>query len=186
MRSVAQIVVTLKARDPVAMTAAHAIREKMGVRSLERITVSDLWEISFELDDALRLQELARMLVERSIVFVNPNKHNYSIRIAKDEPLAGSVGEDGEPVYVVSYLRGRAEDPILADRVRRRFGLKGLTHIKRGRLWVLTFESSEMQGAEEIAREIAETESRHKGLLVNPHAEEYRVLAGELPVGIIE
>jgi len=184
MLTVSQIIVTLKARDPVAVTAAHAIHQKMHVDSLETITLSELWELSFDADSAERVMELTRMLVDRSIVFVNPNKHNFLIRLEGDEPPYGEE-EKNTPVFVVSYLRGRAENPVLADRVRRRFNLKELRQVKRGRLWALRFGFSDADRRLELAREIARTESRQRGLLVNPHAEEYRVLEGELPVGMI-
>jgi hypothetical protein len=167
------------------MTAAYAIRQKMHVDSLEDITLSELWELTFEVDSAERTLELTKMLVDRSIIFVNHNKQNFQVRLKGDSPPHSEESGD-RTVFVVSFSRSRADNPVLADRVRRRFGVDELKQVKHGRLWILKFGFADADRRLEFAREIARTESRKQGLLVNPHAEEFRVLEGELPVGVIQ
>jgi len=183
--TVSQIVVSLKARDPVAMTATQAIREKMGIESLENLELSDLWELGFDLDSEEEALKLTGMLVERSIIFVNPNKHDYTVRMHPSDPVRTDRREDGNGIFVVAFLRERFEDPVLAERIRRRFDLKPLTTVKRARLWVLRFGFEDPEHARLLAEEIARAESRRKGLLVNPHAESFLVYTNRLPVGVI-
>ena len=53
-----QIVVSLKARDPIALTAKQAITRKMGVKALAGIRRFELWELSYESGTAKKAKEL--------------------------------------------------------------------------------------------------------------------------------
>jgi len=50
--------------------------------------------------------------------------------------------------------------------------VQGLT---KGQLWTLVLETSHADEARRVAQEIAETKSLERGLLVNPHFQDYEI-----------
>ncbi|MCD4653847.1 hypothetical protein K8T06_07910 [bacterium] len=171
----------LKTRDPVEATAEHTIRYDLALgETLNKLTRYDFWEIT--LADDLGLSEtekghvesvegILRQLAEDTRVFVNPNKHEYSI-ISSENIRAESLsaGIHRIPVSVRSLDDRRGISALKTLTSLYGFGSK-VVKVESGVLWMLDILADSIEIAREKAVEIVETRHRCQGLLANLHYE---------------
>lgn len=167
-----ELLVRLKIPDVTALTAANALRRSMGYTQLRELGRADYYRLALNADTDDEAVALARELAEKTNLFVNPNKHVYEV-VTSREAAAPAQGQhaqvlvtdphDGSAEGMLSALQGRLG---YADRVA------GLT---RGVLWTMVLDVPDAAGARRLAAEMAETKSLEKGLLVNPHFQEFEV-----------
>jgi hypothetical protein len=98
-------------------------------------------------------------------VMVNPNKDSVSFGL-----IPRLV--EGEVVVAVRDFQDGVAAAML-DVLRDRFGFESLERLDRTQMWVLGFRESGVDAARSAAR----------GLLVNPHYQEFEVLTGEVTDG---
>jgi len=171
MKSVA-LLVRLKIPDVTALTAANALRRSMGYTQLTELHRADYYKLDLNVDSQEEAVGLARELAEKTNVFVNPNKHVYEIQTDhQDEaPPQGQVAH----VLVTDPHDGSAEGTLATLQGRLGYGdrVAGLT---KGLLWTMRLDVADAHEARRLAAEMAETTSLEKGLLVNPHFQEFEV-----------
>ena len=170
--NVAQAWVELVTADPEAVSALAVARAHLptgrGLASLRRVRL-------FELCGPLPGREAIKELVHRSIQFYNPHKEHCTVRLSADElaPLA----PDERAVLV--FERGE-ERRAGAERWWRHETGKAI-EVREGVTWVLGFEPSVRDAAAAVEKLTVLRDRRH-GLLCNPHAQEYRLAAAEIPL----
>jgi hypothetical protein len=169
---VAQAWVELVTADPEAVSALAVARAHLPagrtLKSLRRVRL-------FELCGALPEREEIKELVHRSIQFYNPHKERCTVRLAPGEraPLAA----DERAVLV--FERGE-ERRAGAERWWRHETGKTI-EVREGVAWVLGFEPS-VRDAAAAVEELTVLRDRRHGLLCNPHAQEHRLAAAEIPL----
>jgi phosphoribosylformylglycinamidine (FGAM) synthase PurS component len=171
MQSV-ELLVKLKIPDVTALTAAGALRRRMGYREvLKSLRRADYYRLELAAADGQEAQALAQELAERTNVFVNPNKHVYEIRAGGQQCATTPAGYQVAQVLVTDPNDGSAEGALAALQGRLGYGGRVLGLV-RGVLWTLELDCADRQEAERVAGEIAVTRRRDAGLLMNPHFQE--------------
>lgn len=170
-----ELLVRLKIPDVTALTAAGALRRRMGyaevLKSLKR---ADYFRLQLNVADSAAAIELATELAEKTNVFVNPNKHVYEVRAGSHQAVAESDGRHVVHVLVTDPTDGSAEGALSALQGRLGYGER-VTGLVKGVLWSLELACESRARAEELAREIAVTTARDQGLLLNPHFQECEI-----------
>lgn len=166
------ILVRLKIPDVTALTAANALRRSMGYKQLKELRRADYYRLELAVDDQAQALELAAELAEKTNLFVNPNKHVYELWTSREEapPAEGKLAH----VLVTDPHDGSAEGMLSALQGRLGYGGK-VTGLTKGLLWTMVIDTADAEEAKRLAREMAETKSLDKGLLVNPHFQEFEV-----------
>ncbi len=170
--TVAQAWIELKSDDPEAVSALAVARAHLpagrALTGLRRLRL-------LELSGALPARAGIEGLLHRSIQFYNPHKERCSVRATASDaaPLAA------EEHVVLVFERGE-ERRGAAERWWRHETGRDI-EVREGVAWVMAFESLEPDppGA---AADLAVLRDRRHGLLCNPHAQEYRVAAGKIPL----
>jgi len=170
--TVAQAWIEPVSDDPEAVSALAVARARLpagrALRSLRRLRL-------FELSGALPARAGLEGLLHRSIQFYNPHKERCAVRMAASDPVPLSAEEQ----VVLVFERG-AERRGGAERWWGHETGRDVV-VREGVAWVMSFESLEPDpvGA---AEELAVLRDRRHGLLCNPHAQEYRLAAGKIPL----
>lgn len=172
---------TLKTRDAVAETAFHSLTHDMEYKDiLIELKRKDYWKIQLisDLDDK-DPKKIMVELAEKTRVFVNINKHIYTIL---DEGSLKTVqnrsNENKEYIVfaLVTYKDNRvAEQALKTLQALYPIG-KYVNYLESGVLWILTLRADSEKIAQDIAKEIAVTKSRERGLLANPHYQNALIL----------
>jgi hypothetical protein len=169
---VAQAWVELTTDDPEAVSALAVARAHLpagrALRSLRRLRL-------FELCGALPERAALEALLHRSIQFYNPHKERCTVRLAAGEPAPLVADEQ----VVLVFDRGD-ERRAGAERWWRHETDKAI-EVREGVAWVLGFEPA-VRDAGAAAEELAVLRDRRHGLLCNPHAQEHRRAAAEIPL----
>jgi phosphoribosylformylglycinamidine (FGAM) synthase PurS component len=171
-----ELLVSLKIPDVTALTAANTLRRRMGyAERLLSLRRADYYSLEVEAESEQAARRLVTELAERTNHFVNPNKPRFTVRRAELRVLPPARGEGWEVEVVVSAAEGDrsaaleaalATDPTAPGRVKA---------VHTGVLWILLLKAEGGPEAMELARDIAITRSRERGLLANPHFQEVRV-----------
>ncbi|MFQ5808964.1 MAG: hypothetical protein ACE5JM_05025, partial [Armatimonadota bacterium] len=133
-------------------------------------------------EDAL---SLATDLAENTNLFVNPNKHSYSVAVVPRELRAAAATEgsgrsaaSGEPyevrVLITSPDDAGGETTCQALQGRLGYGDK-VADVRRGTLWILTINAADAAEARRIAEQMTITRRIDEGLLLNPHYQECEI-----------
>jgi phosphoribosylformylglycinamidine (FGAM) synthase PurS component len=139
---------------------------------------ADLWSLTTNLDGE-KLGALADHLVNRTSVFVNPNKHRWRVwsEGAKAEKVKSGAwvlvwdSEDTEGRRAHAELRGAGFE-------------KEIKNVSKATLWRLSFEDAARGKELSLAEEMAVAVRRDQGLLANPHI--HRWVCGEGDIGLEE
>ena len=170
-----ELLVRLKIPDVTALTAAGALRRRMGYETqLKALKRADFYRLELDAADQEGAFALARELAEKTNVFVNPNKDVYEVRAPSHEAVNGDDGTYMVQVLVTDPSDGSAAGALSALKGRLGYGDR-VGGILKGILWTLELECDSAQQAREIARDIAVTTRRESGLLMNPHFQECEV-----------
>lgn len=161
-----EIFVKLRVPDRVALTAVQTLTRMGFGDRLSGLLREDYYLISIEAADERAAVRTVTHAVEDTFFFANPNKH--SVRI---EPKRRPRSAGGETV-VLTYGKGKfTADSLLAN--LKAAGFTDVVSVGSGILW--TLETSESGGIA-AAKDIVVTTSRERGLLINPHSEDYEII----------
>jgi hypothetical protein len=170
--NVVQAWIELRSADPEAVSAVAVARAHLPAgRSLAALRRLRL----FELSGPLPIRAGIEKLLQASIQFYNPHKERCVVRVSPTD--APPVAAD-EPVVLV-YERGE-ERREGAERWWRHETGRAI-EVREGVVWVLGFGAGVTNPAAE-AEELTVLRDRRHGLLCNPHAQEYRIAAGTVPL----
>ncbi|MEA3400543.1 MAG: hypothetical protein U9R79_04790 [Armatimonadota bacterium] len=175
-----ELTVGLKIPDLTALTAANAIRRRLGYAdALQALHRSDYYRLDLDVGDRDAAEALARELAEETNLFVNPNKHTYQVRFPEDH--AADARQDGE--YTVNVLVSNPDDSAgegILSALRGRLGYGDRVRgVDTGVLWTMQLAADSPGQAREIAEDIAVTRSQSEGILINPHFQDYEMWLGE-------
>ena len=175
---IAELVVSLKIPDVTALTAANAIRRRLGfAEKLRELHRADYYRLELEVADRASAERLVREMAEQTNLFVNPNKHVFEVRFPEDRDGGGAT--DGE--RVVNVLVTSPDDTSgegLAATLRGHLGYDAVRSVATGVLWTLRLAADSDEAARAMAEEIAVTRSQSQGILMNPHFQEIEVWMG--------
>ena len=175
----AELVVGLKIPDVTALTAANAIRRRLGYAdTLAEFRRADYYCLDLDADDEAAALDLVRDMAERTNLFVNPNKHSFTVRTLDER----GGGGDGDGTHTINVL---VTDPADASPAGILGSLQGMSAygevvqgVRRGVLWTMKLVADSEQQAMKMAEDITVTRSQSQGLLMNPHFQEYEMWAG--------
>lgn len=170
-----ELFVALKGPDLVTLTAKNTLWHELGYKNtLIDLKREDRWAIRIL---ATNPEEIARELVERTKVFVNPNRHTF--RIGRERERRRGVYKVGVLISEVEDLEGRRALGTLWDT----YGYKGkVMGVEYGVLWSMEIRASDKAEAERLAKEMTLTRSTKKGLLLNPYFQRFRIMWCEPPL----
>ena len=169
-----ELLVRLKIPDVTALTAAGALRRRMGygqvLRSLKR---ADYYRLELAAAKGEEALALAKELAEKTNLFVNPNKHVYELR-AGTHDAPPSEQTQVVQVLVTDPTDGSAEGALTALQGRLGYDdrVQGLL---KGVLWTLELGCDTREEARGLAEQMAVTTARDRGLLLNPHFQECEI-----------
>lgn len=159
------------ADDPEATSALTVARDRLpgghALEGLRRLRV-------FELRGALPDRAVIAELLHRSIQFYNPAKERCTLRLDPLEAAPLAAGEVG----VLVLERGGERRPAAERWWMHETGAPA--EIREGVAWALRLGAGAR--AERAAGDLAILRDRGHGLLCNPHWQDARVAAGEVPL----
>jgi hypothetical protein len=163
--------VELVAEDPEAVSALGVARSGLRAgQALEGLRRMRLLELSGPLPARSSIEDL----LHRSIQFYNPQKERCTVRLKEDEPVSRAPAE----ALVLVWESGGERRPAAERWWQHETGKR--IEVREGVVWGLRFGAGAR--IESAARELALLRDRRHGLLCNPHSQESRIAAGEVPV----
>jgi len=170
--NVVQAWIELRSSDPEAVSALAVARAHLpsgrALTSLRRLRL-------FELSGQLPLRAGIEKLLQASIQFYNPHKERCVVRANEGDAPPVAAGEHA----VLVYERGE-ERRGGAERWWRHETGRAI-EVREGVAWVLGFAPGTNDPAA-ATQELTVLRDRRHGLLCNPHAQEYRIAAGAVPL----
>jgi len=172
-----ELMVSLKIPDVTALTAANALRRRLGYAdALKQLRRADYYRLDLAVDDADTALALGTELAERTNLFVNPNKHIYDLKVleTRGEQIASEDGAYAVNVLVTDPADGSGEGMLAALQGRLGYGgrVQGLL---KGVLWTMVLVAQDADQARQTAEQITVTRAQDQGLLMNPHYQEYEI-----------
>ncbi|MDI6704351.1 MAG: hypothetical protein QME40_06760 [bacterium] len=177
-----ELFVRLKTTDLVALTAKNTLQRDMGYRDvLKDLKREDYWLISVECEMKEEVKELATEFANKTKIFVNPNKHTYTIRIRENgSEIKEEKGDADKGLYDIKVLVSYDEDSkacLIKDTLCKTLGYGDkVKDVKSGIIWRLLIDAEDEKRAKEVASDIVVTKEVKSGLLINPHSQSYRIL----------
>ena len=174
---VIELLVSLKIPDVTALTAASALRRRLGYAEvLQDLQRADYYVLHLRADSEPAALAIARELAEKTNLFVNPNKHTYELRTPGHQ--AEPVPENGVwPVEVLVTDAEGAEARDAEQALRERLGYaEEVESVGQGTLWTMKLVAPDAEAATQLAEQITVTQARAEGLLVNPHFQTWQIL----------
>ncbi|MCD6360328.1 MAG: phosphoribosylformylglycinamidine synthase subunit PurS [Armatimonadetes bacterium] len=174
-----ELLVTLKIPDVTALTAANAIRRRLGYAdTLAELRRADYYCLDLDVDDPDAALEMVRDMAERTNLFVNPNKHAFTVCLLDERGRA--VEDNG--TYTVNVLVTDPADASPAGILKSlqemaAYGDK-VQSVRRGVLWTMRLVADSEERAIAMAEDITVTRSQDQGLLMNPHFQDYEIWTG--------
>ena len=181
-----ELLVRLRIPDVVALTARNALQRRMGYAGvLADLKRADYWKLTLNVASPQKALELATQLAENTALFVNPNKHSYSVAVVPRELRAAAATAGGKAaqrsdgpfavrVLVTSPDDAGGEQACRALQDRLGFGDR-VAAVQRGTLWLLSIIADSAAEARRIAEEMTITRRMDQGLLLNPHYQECEI-----------
>ncbi len=162
-----EIFVALRVADRVALTARRTLVDRLGYAGvLVGLAREDYFRLAVAGEDE-EAYTYTRDMVENTAVFANPTKETYTIAHLQ-RPLAKA------PRHVaLVYPREGLYSETLLRRLAFDLGYDRVIAAGRGVAWRIEL-SADADAA--YAEEILVTRERTRGLLLNPHAEQYEIV----------
>lgn len=149
MSKTVEMIVSLKVPDNTAITTLQTL-QKIGFNNIKEVKKSDYYRFSIEGDENKFREKISKV-----DILVNANKHSCDFSISKDSNakiLVSNINDNGSSILSI---------------LKNRLGFNNIKKIEKGTLWSLSIEDD---NPAKIAEKAA------KGLLVNEHYQEFKVL----------
>jgi phosphoribosylformylglycinamidine (FGAM) synthase PurS component len=162
-----ELFVTLRVIDRVALTARQTLSERLGYGEiLADLTRQDYYRVAVAGDENDALGYL-REIAENTTLFANPNKETFGV-----QPVQRPLSHDESYVALV-YPREGLFDQSLCRYLAFELGYDRVVAVGRGVAWTVELAPGV---DEKYVEEILVARERSRGLLVNPHAENYEIV----------
>jgi phosphoribosylformylglycinamidine (FGAM) synthase PurS component len=171
-----ELTVELKIPDVTALTAASALRRRLGYEAtLVELRRADYYRLSLNAKDPEQALAIARDLAENTNLFVNPNKHRYQLAAGMhNSAVSPPEGTQAVCVLITDPDSGAGEAVLSA--LHGRLGYRDRVEaVLAGTLWTLMLKAENQHRARQLAEQIAVTRSQGEGLLLNPHYQKYEI-----------
>ncbi len=181
-----ELLVRLRIPDVVALTARNALQRRMGYAdTLADLQRADYWKLTLNVASPEDALALATDLAENTNLFVNPNKHSYTVAVVPRELRAAaattahrssapSSGPFEVRVLITSPDDAGGQQACQALQGRLGYGDK-VADVRKGTLWTLFISTAHAEQARCIAEEMTITRRIDRGLLLNPHYQECEI-----------
>ena len=181
-----ELLVRLRIPDVVALTARNTLQRRMGYADvLADLKRADYWKLTLNVDSPETALDLARDCAENTNLFVNPNKHSYTVAVVPRELRAAAATEARRPattssgpfevrVLITSPDDAGGEQACQALQGRLGYGDR-VADVCKGTLWILCINAADAAEARRIAEEMTITRRVDQGLLLNPHYQECEI-----------
>ncbi len=164
------LTVALKVTDNETLSALEALRTKMGMAdSIVGLAREVQWELDVEADSPESARCVIAEIVERTNVFLNPNKHRSTLA----STAHGYDGLDDDEVAILVTDRDGAESAA-AVAAASRIGVMGLRKASRRIRWRVRLAEAPSPGDPgllPLLRRIGVSSDRGTGLFSNPHSQ---------------
>ena len=164
------LTVALKVTDNETLSALEALQTKMDMAdSVVDLAREVQWELDVEAGGAESALRIVTEIVERTNVFLNPNKHRSTLTTV---PHAWEGLGENEVAILVTDRDGAESLAVLA--AASRIGVTGLRKAERRIRWRVRLAetpSREQPGLLPLLRKIGVASDRGTGLLSNPHSQ---------------
>ncbi len=178
-----ELLVSLKTADTTALTAKNTLQHDLGYESvLLDLKREECWLIEVDAESTDAAEKLGREFATVVKIFVNPNKHTYTLRVVEEGVTEHSETEEAheKPPYEIGIFVGYREDEkalIALRTLQDTYGYgEKVKGVLRSTLWKLDINARSKDSARKIAEEITRTSGMSCGLLANPHSQTYTVL----------
>ena len=152
----AELYVSLKVPDNVAITAFHAL-ERMGFDRLKSLERQDYYKFEFN-GNIKSFQEN----ISKVDILVNANKHKFNFDLDRSR-----LNQVYPKINVLVQDLSHAQE--LLSILKNRLNFKNIKKVEKGTLWSLSIDSSEEE-SKKIAVDIT------KNLLMNENYQKYKIL----------
>ena len=181
-----ELLVRLRIPDVVALTARNTLKRRMGYADvLADLKRADYWRLTLNVASPEHALVLARDLAENTNLFVNPNKHSYSVAVVPRELRAAAATDPRESaapssgpiearVLITSPDDAGGEQACEALQGRLGYGDE-VAEVRKGTLWILSINAADAAQARRLAEEMTITHRIDRGLLLNPHYQECEI-----------
>ena len=162
-----ELFVTLRVVDRIALTARRTLTDRLGYGDiLADLKRQDYYRVAVAGEEAAALAYLSE-IAAGTTVFANPNKETFIVQTV-ERPLS----KDDSYVALV-YPREGLFDESLCRHLAIELGYDAVVAAGRGVAWTIKLAP----GADpKYVEEILVARERSRGLLANPHAENYEIV----------
>jgi phosphoribosylformylglycinamidine (FGAM) synthase PurS component len=172
-----ELLVRLKIPDVTALTASNSLRRRMGYgQTLAELKRADYYLFEVEAASADGAVATVRNIAERTILFVNPNKHAFDVLLKGEQPESKTEAGTFDVAVLVRDVDGD-KGPGLCNALAKMGYGDAVRSVQAQTMWAMKIHAKNAEAARKIAEEIAVTHNRKQGLLVNPHYQEYSIRA---------
>ncbi len=171
-----ELLVTLKIPDVTALTAANTIRRRLGyAERLSWLRRADYYRLEIDAESEQAALDLVRELALRTNYFVNPNKHSFTVRPYEQRVSPPPCDGEFEVETLITDVEGDRSPDLEASLSGDRLAQGRVKAVHTGVLWTLRLRADSPAEALDMARDIAITRARDRGLLANPHFQAVRI-----------
>ncbi len=176
MTSNITIITEMKTRDAIASSAFHCLVHDLAYNNrIVKLERRECWRIELDLPDLAARMELGRRLAEETKLFVNPNKHLYTVRTSPPESIIRTGASESSIVHVIVTEREDSAGKGALNQLRSLYRIdRHIDSISFGFLYTLIFAPG-VADPMGLAAEIAQLTDRAHGLLCNPHSQMFEV-----------
>jgi phosphoribosylformylglycinamidine (FGAM) synthase PurS component len=191
MKIPVQLWVRLKVIDLVAQTARITLADKLNFSdTLRGITRYWYWGMEADGADEKSILEEIERAIRLDGAFTNQNKHLYRLAtgrgpvrgdlvLEKDLSAPGGAAGGGSLYAFDCLVREKRPDREIGFAERLNSRLKGVSvsNMKHGEVWRLIVSASSEKAALADVERMLVSRSRREGLLLNPHYQQYEIIA---------
>lgn len=162
--------------DVTTQTAGDTLRLDMGLGArLHSLRRKDIWLFRLKLSDREAALALTRKLAEQTKLFVNPNKHRFSVAVFPLEVTPPKPVRDEQGRYHFSFVVRNHEDTrggVALDSLRRLYRMGDeIDSVDVGTLWEMVLATDSERSADELFQSTLIARKAGVGMFVNPHGQ---------------
>ncbi len=170
-----EIKTSLRGHDLEAVTAFDTIKRKLALGDvIRKVTRQDLWQFGLNVWNESIAYDIGKIIINSSFKVVNPNKHNYSIFIRKEnEEGVFPSGLDCFMGVVTIWYRNSGKIDSEISYLKFINQAKSIQNAYKAVVWTFEIKTYSSENAREILNNIIEV--KNGGFFVNHHSQDYFV-----------
>lgn len=188
MKARVELWVKLKVMDLVNETAFDTLTEKLDfAESLLSLFHYWYWSMSAEGNSIEEILDEIERAIRIDSAFTNQNKHKYRLKVIDGGARGDLTEQENFPriakhqgVFIVDALvrqKSADIDASFAERINARLRGVSVSEMKYGEVWRMVIAAPNSSEALLAADRMLVSRARREGLLINPHYQQYEILA---------